>query len=806
MPELEVENNLKQPSLPARQPLLSHERDILKSFGKWYYTPRQATHFESLEERECLVNISVGVDSRRLAAECVREVVENDNGSVLWVAHRDYLKKHSADAIRDQTGLAVAPSIHKHKDEKVIVTGNKINEQTLKKFQAQVKPKLIVIDEAQRSFSETYRILKQAFPDAKILNLSPTPFRTDVSEALDLGNTLEPILNPTKAIKLGLLTPFRPVAKLTHDFVQAGLEQGDYKTKGVSDIMRTPEMLEASSKAIAEHAHGRRGIVFCCDWQHATDLARCLQKKGLRVRTITEDVRMGERQEIYREMKEGKIDQILNVHCLTEGSEVPEVDMISILRPTKSAANYVHMLGRGLRLSPETGKKDCLLIDALDVAKVKGKGQETQYPFEDELVRFRAELGQPVSAAVLYLSWFQDKSKKMPALDSPATIYQVINGCAPDKLAMKRLQKVWKAGSLPAWDSGGYSELAMAVGCNGLGHLHKVLLDRGYTYWPHGIEETGPKYPLRGSGSKPPKDVESKGKAKATKDTLRNIVVDLVENSMSAKPMPFYGLEEHLIVTDAKMQRQEENKPSEPEAGQQYYWFKDPDTEMGYMCFKDTPTNRRLLILSPRGRAVHFTSDRLNAESLRKNPSDLSRAVADPEPKTIRTAEGKQISLGRIRPALPTDFASAFEWHSKKSSLDSRISDMQLPTLAKQLTSNRTRMPYTLEKLSKGAASFLIGQSSKDIKALLKHLSDRMILADAYLDIKELNEKSKELKDKPDKTLSALEVARAVWGDSNLEPPRGTVQVTGEIYYLAYSQENGFDYRSKSGKSFTDWA
>lgn len=221
--------------------------------------------------------------------------------------------------------------------------------------------------------------------------------------------------------------------------MEAGLEQGDYKTKGVSDIMRTPEMLEASSKAIAEHARGRRGIVFCCSWQHAKDLERPLRKKGLRVRTITEDIHTKERQEIYREMKEGKIDQVLNVHCLTEGCEMPEVDMISILRPTKSAPNYVKMLGRGLRLNPETGKKDCLLIDALDVAKVKGKGDETQLPFEDELVRFRAELGQPVSAAVLYLSWFRDKSQTLPSLDSPANIYQAVNGSPPRQVGNEKV-------------------------------------------------------------------------------------------------------------------------------------------------------------------------------------------------------------------------------------------------------------------------------------------------------------------------------------------------------------------------------
>lgn len=79
-----------------------------------------------------------------------------------------------------------------------------------------------------------------------------------------------------------------------------------------------------------------------------------------------------------------------------------------------------------------------------------------------------------------------------------------------------------------------------------------------------------------------------------------------------------------------------------------------------------------------------------------------------------------------------------------------------------------------------------------------------MILADVYLDIKELNAKLNGLNEKPSQNLSAVEAAREVWGNSNLEPPRGTVLVTGEIYYLTHSQEHGFDYKSKLGKSFTE--
>ena len=46
---------------------------------------------------------------------------------------------------------------------------------------------------------------------------------------------------------------------------------------------------------------------------------------------------------------------------LTTGFNAPAVDLIAMLRPTKSAGLYVQMAGRGTRLSP--GKSNCLVLD-----------------------------------------------------------------------------------------------------------------------------------------------------------------------------------------------------------------------------------------------------------------------------------------------------------------------------------------------------------------------------------------------------------------------------------------------------------
>ena len=56
---------------------------------------------------------------------------------------------------------------------------------------------------------------------------------------------------------------------------------------------------------------------------------------------------------------------LCNSMLLTEGWDCPSVDCIIVLRPTKIRSLYCQMVGRGTRLSPETGKDHLLLLDFL---------------------------------------------------------------------------------------------------------------------------------------------------------------------------------------------------------------------------------------------------------------------------------------------------------------------------------------------------------------------------------------------------------------------------------------------------------
>ena len=69
--------------------------------------------------------------------------------------------------------------------------------------------------------------------------------------------------------------------------------------------------------------------------------------------------------EILEDFEQDKYNVLCNSMLLTEGWDCPSVDCIVVLRPTKVRSLYCQMVGRGTRLSPETGKDQLLLLDFL---------------------------------------------------------------------------------------------------------------------------------------------------------------------------------------------------------------------------------------------------------------------------------------------------------------------------------------------------------------------------------------------------------------------------------------------------------
>jgi DNA repair protein RadD len=102
-------------------------------------------------------------------------------------------------------------------------------------------------------------------------------------------------------------------------------------------------------------------LVFCSSVAHSGHVAEELRKYGVEAGVVTGETPTLERDTLIRDFKAGRLRALCNMNVLTTGFNAPQVDLLAVLRPTKSAGLYVQMIGRGTRNAP--GKTNALVLD-----------------------------------------------------------------------------------------------------------------------------------------------------------------------------------------------------------------------------------------------------------------------------------------------------------------------------------------------------------------------------------------------------------------------------------------------------------
>lgn len=86
---------------------------------------------------------------------------------------------------------------------------------------------------------------------------------------------------------------------------------------------------------------------------------------GIDARYLHGGTAVAERRRLLEDFRSGLFPVLVNCSILTEGADVPSIDCVLLARPTRSRNIFSQMIGRGLRLSPKSGKKDCLILDVV---------------------------------------------------------------------------------------------------------------------------------------------------------------------------------------------------------------------------------------------------------------------------------------------------------------------------------------------------------------------------------------------------------------------------------------------------------
>lgn len=224
-------------------------------------------------------------------------------------------------------------------------------------------PDLLITDEAHHCCGKT-SAAKIAFAckDAFQLGVTATPCRLDGRGLGDVYETM--VLGPQTAelTNLGFLAPAEVYAPPERPDL-SGLRKrgGDYAIGDLAERQDKPKITGNAVQHYTRLAPGKAAVAFCCSVEHAEHVATEFRAAGYRAVSVDGKMDKDDRRRAIMDLASGKVQVITSCEIISEGVDVPRIEVGIMLRPTQSMGLWLQQVGRCLR--PYPGKKSALILD-----------------------------------------------------------------------------------------------------------------------------------------------------------------------------------------------------------------------------------------------------------------------------------------------------------------------------------------------------------------------------------------------------------------------------------------------------------
>ncbi len=224
------------------------------------------------------------------------------------------------------------------------------------------EPQLIIIDECHRSLATSYIDIMERWPNAFVVGLTATPQRTDgrglgdVYGALIEGPTIRSLIEEGWLCDYELFAPPQLV-----NLAQIKETAGDYNKSALEEAMKNASITGDAVDTYLRLANGKRCVVMCATVSHAHYVAAAYNAAGVTAEAIEGKMTDTERADVLARFRDGVTKVVTNCQLLIEGFDLPSIEVVSWLRPTKSLIVWMQGVGRGLR--PAAGKEKLLILD-----------------------------------------------------------------------------------------------------------------------------------------------------------------------------------------------------------------------------------------------------------------------------------------------------------------------------------------------------------------------------------------------------------------------------------------------------------
>lgn len=285
---------------------------------------------------------------------------------VLFVAHREEILSQARDVyrrIRPTDRLTMFTGDEREPDGDVVFASIQSLTRNLGSFPPESFD-YVVVDEFHHAAAPTYRRAIAHFRPRFLLGLTATPNRADNAPLLALcADNLVFECELVEGIRRELLSPFRYRAiPDVADYAHIPWRKGRFDPEELTAQLATRRRAaQVHDEWIASGGVERRALGFCSTIRHADFMAEYFRERGVNAVAVHSGPTSAPRGASLDLLASGEVDIIFTVDIFNEGVDVPEIDLVMMLRPTESSVVFLQQLGRGLRRA--AGKDALAVVD-----------------------------------------------------------------------------------------------------------------------------------------------------------------------------------------------------------------------------------------------------------------------------------------------------------------------------------------------------------------------------------------------------------------------------------------------------------
>ena len=328
---------------------------------------------------------------KTLIAEEIVKFHKNADKKTLFLAPKINLLEQTASAFKNLNPQIIHGSNKEDIDlnaHSFVSTIQTISRRT--EFLSSMDFNYIIFDEMHYGVKGKMQEIIKNIHKGKIIGLSATPYDEEGKLLTEDFDVIIDDYDTKYMVENGYLVNIKSYEAFTANLNGVKTKIGDWDLNELDFRFNKPEIVNKIVSATKDILEKRdKSIVFCINISHAEAVCKAYKKVGLKSEVTHSDIPKENQKKILDDFKIGNTKVLVSVDQLTIGFDVPATDTIVIARPTQSQNLYKQIVGRALRLSPQTNKKEAILLDCAGVISRLGMPLEPIKEIEkqDEIIK-----------------------------------------------------------------------------------------------------------------------------------------------------------------------------------------------------------------------------------------------------------------------------------------------------------------------------------------------------------------------------------------------------------------------------------